>query len=225
VKTIEALRIRKLEEVRAEYEARGYEVVTDPGPDDVPFDLDGFCPDLLARGRGANHLIVVRGSAQWVSMGRLSEAAAEVRKHPGWHLTLVTADDVELVGAPGLDDSLPSWPRLRADASRAFGMVHAGAEPDASFFVLWATLEGVLRKTAECAGLPIERLPTADVLPSLYDFGGLSTEQYDRLRALLALRNRVAHGFPASRKELEGGVKDLMDVLASLLPQAAERAA
>lgn len=225
MKTIEALRIRKLEEVRAEYEARGYEIIMDPGADDIPFDLDGFCADLLARGCGANHLFVVRASAQWVSMGRLSEAAAEVRKHPGWHLTLVTADDVELVGAPGLDDSLPSWPRLRAEASRAFGMVHAGVEPDAAFFVLWATLEGVLRKTAECEGLPIERLPTAHVLPSLYDFGGLSMEQYDRLRALLALRNRVAHGFSASRDELEAAVKELMNVLAELLPHAAERAA
>jgi hypothetical protein len=225
VNTIEALRIRKLEEVRAEYEARGFEIVADPGDDDVPFDLDGFRADLLARGCSGQHLIVVRTSAEWVSMSRLSEAAAEVRKHPGWHLTLVTADDVELVGAPGLDDSLPPWRRLRADASRAFGMVHAGAEPDAGFFVLWATLEGILRKTAECEGLPIERLPTADVLPGLYDFGGLSMEQYDRLRALLALRNRVAHGFGASRDELEAAVKELMDVLVELLPHAAERAA
>jgi hypothetical protein len=225
VKTADALVARKIEEVRAEYEARGFAVVVDPGQEHVPFDLDGFRPDLLARGRDANYLLVVRVSGMWASMERLVDLSAEVRKHPGWHLTLVTADDVELVGAPGLDDSLPPWPRLRADASRAFGMVHAGAEPDAGFFVLWATLEGVLRKTAECEGLPIERLPTADVLPSLYDFGGLSLEQYDRLRALLALRNRVAHGFGASRDELEVAVKDLMGVLASLLPQAADRAA
>jgi hypothetical protein len=225
VKTADALVARKIEEVRAEYEARGFEVVVDPGQEHVPFDLDGFRPDLLARGRDANYLLVVRVSAMWASMERLVDLSDEVRKHPGWHLTLVTADDVELVGAPGLDDSLPPWPRLRADASRAFGMVHAGAEPDAGFFVLWATLEGILRKTAECEGLPIERLPTADVLPSLYDFGGLSMEQYDRLRTLLALRNRVAHGFGASRGELEAAVKELMDVLAELLPHAAERAA
>lgn len=225
MKTADALVARKIEEVRAEYEARGFKVVVDPGPEHVPFDLDGFRPDLLALGRDANYLLVVRVSAMWTSMERLVDLSAEVRKHPGWHLTLVTADDVELVGAPGLDDSLPPWRRLRADASRAFGMVHAGAEPDAGFFVLWATLEGVLRKTAECEGLPIERLPTADVLPGLYDFGGLSMEQYDRLRALLALRNRVAHGFRVSRDELEAAVKDLMDVLAELLPRAAERAA
>ncbi|MFL5382601.1 MAG: hypothetical protein ACJ8GN_08835 [Longimicrobiaceae bacterium] len=225
MKTVEALRIRKLEEVRAEYESEGFEVVTDPGTHDVPFDLDGFRADLLVRGRGDHRLIVVRASAEWVSMGRLSEVAGEVRKHPGWHLTLVTADDVELVGAPGLDDTLPSWPRLQAEASRAFAMVHAGAEPDAAFFVLWATLEGVLRKTAECDGLPIERLPTSAVLPGLYDVGRLSMEQYDRLRSLLTLRNRVAHGFGAGRDELEAAVKDLARVLVELLPHAVERAA
>jgi hypothetical protein len=225
VKTVEALRIRKLEEVRVEYEARGYEVVADPGDDDVPFDLDGFRADLLARGPDGNHLIVVRASAQWVTMGRLSSAAAEVRKHPGWHLTLVTVDDVELVGAPGLDDALPPWPRLRAQASRAIAFANSAAEPDAAFFVLFAAVEGVLRKTAECADLPIERLPSALVVPHLYDHGTLSMEQYGRMLNALTLRNRVAHGFPASRDELEGGVKDLMAVLASLLPQAADRAA
>ena len=223
--TIEALRIRKLEEVRAEYEARGFEVIADPGDDDVPFDLDGFRADLLARGCSGQHLIVVRASAEWVSMSRLSEAAAEVRKHPGWHLTLVTADDVELVGAPGLDDALPSWPRLCAEVSRAFAMVHAGAEPDAAFFVLWATLEGVLRKTAECDGVPIERLPTSAVLPGLFDVGRLSREQYERLLAALALRNRVAHGFGAGRDELEKAVKGLMEILAELLPRPAAQAA
>jgi len=191
----------------------------------VPFDLDGYRPDLLARRRDANHLIVVRVGVPGVSIDRLMAVVNEVRKHPGWHLTLVTADDVELVGAPGLDDALPPWPQLRVQASRAIAFTHSGVEPDAAFLVLWAAAEGVLRKTAECEGIPVERLPTSAVLPSLYSFGGLSLEQYERLRALLALRNRVAHGFPASRKELEGGVKDLMDVLASLLPQAAERAA
>ena len=223
--TAEALVLRTTEELRAEYEERGFEVLVDPGPEEVPFDLDGFRPDLLARSHDANYLIVVRIGTMDVSVARLMDVADEVRKHPGWHLTLVTADDVELVGAPGLDDTLPPWPRLQAEASRAFALMHAGAEPDAAFFVLWATLEGVLRKTAECDGLPIERLPTSAVLPGLYDVGRLSMEQYDRLRSLLTLRNRVAHGFGAGREELEAAVKDLARVLAELLPQAAARAA
>lgn len=223
--TAEALIAGKIEEVRSEYEARGFEVLADPEQQHVPFDLDGFRPELLARKGGENYLIIVRLSAAWTSMGRLVELADEVRRHPGWHLLLVTADDVELVGAPGLDDALPSWPRLCAEASRAFAMVQGGAEPDAAFFVLWATLEGVLRKTAECRGLPIERLPTTNVLPGLYDFGELTMEQYDQLRSLLTLRNRVAYGFGAGRDELEAAVKDLSRVLAELLPQAVERAA
>jgi REase_AHJR-like len=223
--TAEALVLHKTEELRAEYEARGFEVRVDPGPEEVPFDLDGFCPDLLARRHDANYLIVVRVGTMDVSVARLMDVVDEVRKHPGWHLTLVTADDVELVGAPGLDDALPSWPRLHTEVSRAFAMVHAGAESDAAFFVLWATLEGVLRKTAECDRLPIERLPTSAVLPGLFDVGRLSREQYDRLRSLLTLRNRVAHGFGASHDELQAAVKDLMALLAELLPHAVERAA
>ncbi|HEV7589128.1 MAG TPA: hypothetical protein VGO40_13520, partial [Longimicrobium sp.] len=106
MKTADALVARKIEEVRAEYEARGFEVLVDPGQEPVPFDLDGFLPELLARKGATNRLIVVRVSGMWASMERLIGLSGEVQRHPGWHLVLVTADDVELVGAPGLDDSL-----------------------------------------------------------------------------------------------------------------------
>ncbi|HKP74430.1 MAG TPA: hypothetical protein VJT67_02755, partial [Longimicrobiaceae bacterium] len=82
-----------------------------------------------------------------------------------------------------------------------------------------------LRKTAEDADLPIERLPSDHVIPVMYDYGYLSVQQYPRMQALLKLWNRVAHGFPACATELEEGIRDLMDVLTGLLPRDAALAA
>jgi hypothetical protein len=225
VTTAEAVISRKIEEVRAEYEARGCDVAVGPGPEHVPFDLGGLHPDLLVRCGADRWLVFVRLSGMWVSMQHLLRIAHEMQQDPTWHLLLVTADDVELAGAPGLDDALPSWTRLRADAARALGMARAGADPDAAFFILWATVEAVLRKTAECEGVPVERLPTADMLAGAYTFGSLSLERYDRLRVALTLRNRVAHGFGVPRVELEQAVETLAETLVELLPQPAGRAA
>lgn len=223
--TAEAVISRKIDEVRAEYEARGCDVAVGLGPEHVPFDLGGLLPDLLVRCGADRWLVFVRLSGMWVSMQHLLRIADEMQQDPTWHLLLVTADDVELAGAPGLDDALPSWTRLHADAARALGMARASADPDAAFFVLWATVEAVLRKTAECEGVPVERLPTADMLAGAYTFGSLSLERYDRLRAALTLRNRVAHGFGVPRVDLVQAVEGLAETLAELLPQPAGRAA
>ena len=41
---------RKLQEIAADYRARGYDVLIEPGPEDVPAFLTGVRPDLIARG-------------------------------------------------------------------------------------------------------------------------------------------------------------------------------
>jgi len=226
VNTLEALKAEKVEEVRAEFEERGFNVVRDPGQELVPFDLDFLHPDLLASDSDAHILVFVRESAEWVSLSRLRDLMREVRKHQNWDLLLVTADDdIKLVGPAGAGDALPPWPEMRAQASRAIAFVHSGTDADVAFLILWAAVEGVLRKTAMDADLPVDRLPTEYVIPAVYDYGYLSIEQYPRMQAALRLRNRVAHGFPACSAELEDGIKNLMEVLTSLLPQEAALAA
>ncbi|HKP76610.1 MAG TPA: hypothetical protein VJT67_13865, partial [Longimicrobiaceae bacterium] len=135
--TVEALRLGKIDDLCAEYEERGFSIIRDPGQEHVPFDLDLLSPDLLASGPDENVLIFVRESAEWVSMQRLRELMQEVRRYPDWDLLLVTADDIPLVGRAG-ENVLPSWPELRAQASRAIAFVLSGAEADAAFLVLWA---------------------------------------------------------------------------------------
>jgi REase_AHJR-like len=53
---------QKLQEIAGEYEARGYEVVVEPGPEKLPEFLAGFHPDLVARGPNESVVIEVKNA-------------------------------------------------------------------------------------------------------------------------------------------------------------------
>lgn len=214
----------KTAEVRAEYEARGFEVIPDPGPDLIPFDLDGYRPKLLMRRGHEHYLVEVRHSGIHLSIDRLVEVTDEVRKHRGWHLMLVTADDVP-VGAPGIYEPFPAWPRHRHRAQAAIDLSRQAGAAEPALLALWAALEGVLRKTAQRLSLPVERLPTNALLPDLYSYGGLSAEQYEALKPILAVRDRVAFGYDAREQDVRRAVQILAALLPELLPGVERKAA
>jgi hypothetical protein len=214
----------KIAEVRAEYESRGFEVIPDPAPELIPFDLDGYRPRLLMHHGDEHYLVDVRHLGISISVDRLIEVSDEVRKHRGWHLFLVTTGDVPS-GAPGIYDPLAGWPKLRRRVVAAIQLADRGGDPEAALLALWAALEGVLRKTAQRLSIPVERLPTAQLLPSLYSYGNLTLEQYEMLQEVLRVRDRVAFGYETGERDLAhaGGV--LANLLPELLPQPARKAA
>ena len=216
---------RKMDEVRAEYEARGFTVVVDPEPGQVPFDLGSYRPRLLMERGDQHYLVEVRHDAVYVSVDLLKEVTGAVCKHHGWHFLLVTADDVP-VGAPGIYEALPSWPKLRRRAGNALELAaRTTHNPEASLLALWACLEGILRKTAQRLALPVERLPTTALLAQLHDFGALSMQHYDVLTDVIEVRDRVAFGYEAAEHVVQAAIRSLVAIVPELLPNVERKAA
>ncbi|MFL5538540.1 MAG: hypothetical protein ACJ8J0_06080 [Longimicrobiaceae bacterium] len=214
----------KVAEVRAEYASRGFDVIPDPGPELIPFDLAGYRPRLLMRRGDEHYLVEVRHLGIPFSVDRLIEVTDEVRKHRGWHLLLVTTGDVPY-GAPGIYEPLASWPKLRRRVASAVHLADSGRSPEAALLALWAALEGVLRKSAQRLSLPVERLPTSQLLPNLYTYGGLTLEQYETLEDVLRVRDRIAFGYDAAERDVTHAGRALAALLPELLPQVTRKAA
>ena len=213
----------KIRELREKYEAQGFEVLVEPDLHDLPFDLGGYRPDLLARRGDAGILVEVRTSGTRLSVDRFRELVDEVKRPPGWSFVLVTADDVAGGDAPGVDDALPPWRRLRDQAAAALRLAEAGESREAAFLALWAALEGVLRKHAEGASLPVERLPSSVLVRALYSHGELALAQYELALALLQVRNRVVHGYASPA--LDDSVRRLTSLVRELLRESMGKAA
>jgi hypothetical protein len=197
--------------VALRYQQQGYQVVVHPSADQLPFDLDGYEPDLIATRGDEKLIIAVRPSVMRGSIDRLIEAADRVRTSPPWQLLLVTEDDVPGELLPGADLVLPDWDEIH----RRLAELDRVGEGSARLLLTWAVLEAALRRHAFDSALPIHRLPTSALIKQLYTQGELPADHFETLIRLLDQRNRVAHGF--SFDATTGEVVQLLFIIRNLL--------
>ncbi len=87
--------------IAAGYEGQGYTVVAQPRPEDLPFDLGFYRPDLLVSKADKEHYIVeVKHSSRSIPVERYREVAEIVAGQPGWRFLLVT-EESPLADQPG----------------------------------------------------------------------------------------------------------------------------
>ena len=192
-----SLHDEKVESLIKKYRDEGFTVTKEPQPNEIPFDLDNYQPDILATKNehesGLIGLIIeVKTSISPVSVERLQSVAEEISRHPGWRFLLVTLEDIEAESLPGTSEELPSWEELINYFSQVSKLIeNNNIEP--AFLFLWSVFEGALRKRAVDVSISVERLPVIRLLRSMYSLGELS--KFDSIQACLEQRNRLAHGY------------------------------
>ncbi|MFD1468654.1 hypothetical protein ACFQ48_10500 [Hymenobacter caeli] len=176
------------------YRQQGYAVTAPPDMESVPFDLNGFRPDLLAEKQGQHLLILANNTQQPISIGRLRELSETIKQQPtpGWRLLLINYSPESVAG--GLLQDPISWDNIIQRTGQAKKLREAG-EAEAAILLFWSALEALLRRHAESLGFPLEQLSVRALLDYLYSDADLSYEHFDQAKMLLSGRNKVAHGF------------------------------
>lgn len=189
-----------------QYSREGYAVRKGSGSNTVPFDLNGYSPDLVAE-KGDEHLIVeVSTGTRNVSFDRLRSVSEEVKRHPGWKFYLVTGEDVD-PDLPGIAPETFSWDEVSYALEQA-----ASLKQDLAFMQLWVAFEKMTRNQARSIALPVDRLASPkSMLGPLYSHGEFSWEQYQSALELLRTRNRLFHGLHVS------GLDEAVQRLAALV--------
>jgi hypothetical protein len=215
----------KMDQIRGKYEVLGYEVIQNPPPEAFPFETGRtfrYLPLVLAR-RGSENIVFEVWPAHRLPGESLMDRAAEIRKHPGWRLYLVTCDDVVPFDAPGAQGEPPDWTRLEQRADEALRVAREAA-PAVALLALWAVLEGVLRRSAADHDLPMERLPAVLLIPSLYDNGPMPFGAYEPLMAAEQVHRRVVHGYEVPEAELRAAVHAVADALPAIIAENLQHA-
>jgi uncharacterized protein YutE (UPF0331/DUF86 family) len=188
---------QKLQEIAAEYEARGYEVLVEPRPEQLPEFLAGFRPDLVARGPNESIVVEVKVGTQTAASERFRELAETIQRQPGWRFSLVVID-------PRSDEVAPPTQQLLARQEivdrlgRANELLKTGAT-DAAFLLMWVAVEALLRHIATREGLPLERVPSSSLMKELFSLGILSRSELEVAQRAFSVRNALVHGFATTR--------------------------
>jgi hypothetical protein len=179
-----------VEELAAEYEKQGYDVLREPSPSDTPESLRPYQPDLLAT-KGAEKWVIEVKTRGLKRQEGFWAALAEKAAQAGWRFRIVIAegaeDDLrsyEMPVAAEIEAALASPAKLAAQGQEA-----------AALLLGWSLFEAAARRRL----LHDDQDPGRAVTPvglakALVHFGHLDESELDRLRKIADLRNQVAHG-------------------------------
>jgi DNA-binding Lrp family transcriptional regulator len=188
---------QKLQEIAAEYEARGYEVLVEPRPEQLPEFLAGFRPDLVARGLNDSVVVEVKVGTQTAASERFRELAETIQRQPGWRFSLVVIDPRSDEVAPPTQQLLDRQ-EIGDRLGRANALLKTGAT-DAAFLLMWVSVEALLRHIATREGLPLERVPSSSLMKELFSLGILSRSELEVAQRAFSVRNALVHGFATTR--------------------------
>ncbi|MES2322688.1 MAG: hypothetical protein V4633_10540 [Pseudomonadota bacterium] len=184
---------RKLESLASAYRNEGYVVLKSPTAGAIPFDLDGYSPDLVAMKDDAGLIIEVKASASGISVDRLQWLAQEISTHAGWRFLLLTLEDVDTLNIPLTPDGFPTWSQLLTKLKQVERLIGDDALEPAVLY-LWSVFEGAMRKRAIEQLIPVDRLASLALLNHMYSQGEISVTKIDFFRDFMGKRNRIAHG-------------------------------
>ena len=195
------------------YRSQGYEVIDQPNIDQMPFDLDKYCPDLVVKiSETQGFIIEIEDVATNLSIERYRELAKIVAKHSGWRFLLITGEDATPIAEEDIDDIRLTQSQILHRKERIAKLISIG-EREAAFLSLWIFAEILMRRHARQALIPIDRLTTILMINHLHTQSEISLDQFERAIALNEIRNRVAHGFPVKPLNLNEAIEKLLNLV------------
>jgi hypothetical protein len=195
------------------YTSQGYEVIYEPHIQQLPFDLNGYSPDLIVKISEAKGFIVaIRDTAINLGVSQYRDIAQNIAGHSGWRFLLITGEDATPIAEEDTADHKLTRSQILHRKERIAKLISIG-EHEAAFLSLWIFAEILMRRHARQVFIPIDRLPTILMIYHLHEQLGISADQFERAIALNEIRNRVAHGFPVKSINLNQAIENLLNLV------------
>jgi len=195
------------------YSSQGYEVVHQPHNQQLPFDLNGYTPNLLVKISADQGFIVeVKDVATNLAVSHYRDIAKSVAHHSGWRFLLITGEDATPIAEEDMVDDKLTRSQILDRKERIAKLISVG-EHEAAFLLLWIFAEILMRRHARHLLIPIDRLPTILMIHHLYTQLAISPDQFERAITLNEIRNRVAHGFPVKSIKLNDAIERLLNLV------------
>lgn len=195
------------------YSSQGYEVIHQPHIQQLPFDLNGYSPNLLVKtSENQGFIIEVLDVATNLPIAHYRELAKNVAEHSGWRFLLITGEDATPIAEEDIADHKLTRSQILHRKERIAKLISIG-EHEAAFLSLWIFAEILMRRHARHILIPIDRLPTILMINHLHEQLSISDQQFEKATTLNEIRNRVAHGFPVKPLNLNAAIERLLNLV------------
>jgi hypothetical protein len=219
---MEATTSRERQRARAiaeEYRSRGYEVIEQPSPEQLPEFLSCYRPDLLVRRGDEATIVVVKSRSSLAKEPQIAELARLLSTKPHWNFELVVVGEGEQFSTPE-----GARPFERNDILRGIETAErlvASGFSEVALLSAWSALEATVRLLTEEEGIVLGRLSPLYILKQAVMNGVISRDDYNFLTKVMKYRNALVHGFKTLDFDLIL-VKELISTTKRLLQSISE---
>ncbi|MGD1902628.1 MAG: hypothetical protein ACFB9N_10365 [Geitlerinemataceae cyanobacterium] len=195
-------------EVASELERQGYRVIFAPESSLIPFDLEGYRPDLLATRDDENAIVEVKTRRKFSTIERYKQIAEIVGRHPNWRFLMLTIDSEDRLqdGVICNDSGTASMKSLSSvSILNELNDLIAGQSYRFSLPYLWMLYIKAVRAIGHSLNIPMDVNSDRSVLDYMYSLGEISMEEFDWALGFWKLRNEAVHNlnFSIDRNEVE----------------------
>lgn len=194
--------------IAKQYEADGYTVVPNPRNELIPFNLEGYTPDILATRGDEKILIEVKTSKSRVDAEKLFKISKIIQSHSGWKFLVVTINE------DSISELKKNIPEFDIDKiSHTLILVEENLKnSNLSVFLvpqIWVCYISILSMNLISEGVEISGLSGLSILNLAYSEGIIDYHELELSREFLNLRNFVCHNFASdiSAKSVEAFFK------------------
>ncbi len=164
--------------------SEGYEVISEPGPADLPPFLADRRPDAIAIGKHPSLLVEVFRKEGNRELAKIRELRSLLHGHDDWELRVFYFSSLEPTLAPVPNDATVN----AIQAARAVSMT----EPRAAILFAWSIVEAVAREKIEATGS--RALNPSALVNLLASEGYVDQNQANEMFRLSKMRSQIAHG-------------------------------
>ena len=208
----------KVKQVAQELSDQGYKVLIEPSRSNIPFDLGGYRPDLIAT-KNDQGLIIEIKNQKYISVDKFQLLAKLIASHDGWRFILVPSENHNESVIFDEEKLLPSWQEIKTQLANVNNLIEQSQYLPA-ILLLSSMVEAILRKKASSDNLPIENFPPRSLVNHSFSSGVISLSEYDLLKDFFSLRNKIAHGVTLSSESIDlNQLKLVNDLIKSFVNQ------
>jgi Holliday junction resolvase len=184
---------QRVHELAEEYRSKGYDVVEEPAPTQLPDFLAGYHPDLLLRKGDKAVVVEVKSQSTLAKNSQIRDLARVLHAKPGWNFELVLVREEERMATPEKSRSFEKEDIVHSLETAEKLLAAESAE--AALLLTWAAVEALIRLLTEQEGITLDRLSPDYLLKQALTNGIIARDDYRALLYILKFRNAVAHGF------------------------------
>lgn len=191
---------RKVKEVAEEYKSMGYEVLLKPTVEQLPKELHGHSPDLVAI-KGKERIFVdVKSRSDLTKSDELIELSKNLEGNENWRVELIVVNPAKSKSKSGQIKNVISWEEIQGKAKEASELISHGHQEAASILA-WIAVEGAMRQIAQSEKIASHTDSTSELIKSLAIYGLITRNDYKNIEQIHQARNQLVHGFLPEKQD------------------------